>query len=252
MNAFERHGIEHLSASHINLFIAQPAMWAVSYLLKKKTPVGPAAHRGSAVEAGIEAGLFDPTMSVEECQSVASGMFHSLTRLSADERNEKERASVAPSVAIGLAELRKLGTPEKPEDGRQHKIEVEIEDIPVPFHGYLDLLYPQHGLIIDLKTTARIPSAISEAHARQGAIYAAARSNHAVKFAYVSSSKMAVHTLENVSDHLASVVRAAKAIEAFLELSDDAERLVRCFAPDMSSFYWGGQSARTLAQQVWG
>ena len=37
-SAFEKHGISHLSASSINLFIAQPAMWCVSYLMKRRTP----------------------------------------------------------------------------------------------------------------------------------------------------------------------------------------------------------------------
>ncbi|OYZ12814.1 MAG: hypothetical protein B7Y35_15775, partial [Sphingomonadales bacterium 28-64-96] len=59
-NAFERHGLDHLSASSINLFVAQPAMWAMQKLLGHKSRVGAAAHRGTAVEAGVEMGLFDP------------------------------------------------------------------------------------------------------------------------------------------------------------------------------------------------
>ena len=61
-NAFERHGLDHLSASSINLFVAQPAMWAMQKLLGHKSRVGAAAHRGTAVEAGVEMGLFDPTL----------------------------------------------------------------------------------------------------------------------------------------------------------------------------------------------
>lgn len=103
MNAFERHGITHLSPSSVNLFIAQPALWAASYLMKKRAAVGPAAHRGTAIEVGVEAGLFDPEMPVEECQKIGAAKFHNLTRLSADARIEKERAAVAPSIAVALA-----------------------------------------------------------------------------------------------------------------------------------------------------
>ena len=252
MNAFERHGITHLSASHLNLFVAQPAMWAASYLMKRRTGVGPAAHRGTAIECGVEAGLFDPEMPVEEAQKLALAKFHTLTRLSADTRIEKERDTIAPSVEVALAELRQYGLPEKPTDGRQHMIEVALEGVSVPIIGYLDLLFPQHGMIVDLKTTARIPSEMSEAHCRQGAIYAAARNNHQVRFAFVSSKKIAVYVLENVADHLASVARTARAIENLLSLSDDSELLTRCFAPDMSSFYWGDASARALATEIWG
>lgn len=252
MNAFQRHGIEHLSASHLNLFVAQPAMWAASYLMKKRTPVGPAAHRGTAIEAGVEAGLFDPAMPVEECQKIAMAKFHGLTRFSGDGRVQKERDSIAPSVEIALAELRQYGIPDKPEDGRQHKIELTLPGVPVPIIGYLDLLFPQHGLLVDLKTTARIPSEMSEAHCRQGAIYHAAKGNHQVRFAYASSKKIAVYVLENAEAHLASVVRTAKAIENLLNLSDDSELLTKCFAPDMSSFYWADQSAHAAAREIWG
>jgi hypothetical protein len=252
MNAFERHGIDHLSASHVNLFIAQPAMWAASYLMKRRTGVGPAAHRGSAIECGVEQGLFDPTMPIGACQDAALAKYHSLTRLSADPRIEKERECIAPSVEVALTELRQYGVPDQAEGGRQHKIEIALPGVAVPFVGYLDLLFPQHGLLVDLKTTARIPSEISDAHARQGAIYHAAKGNHQVRFAYVSAKKIAVYALADPEAHLAAVTRAALAIENFLNLSDDAEKLTRCFAPDLSSFYWGDASARALAQQIWG
>jgi len=251
-NAFERHGIKHLSASHLNLFVAQPAMWAASYLLKRRTGVGPAAHRGTAIECGVEAGLFDPEMPVEVAQAMAMAKYHTLTRLSADPRIEKEREAIEPSVVVALAELRQYGVPEKPADGRQHKIEVMLEGIPIPVIGYLDLLYPQHGMLLDLKTTSRIPSEMSDAHCLQGGIYARAKDNHQVRFAYVSAKKIAVYVLDNPSDHVARATRTAKAIERLLSLSDDSEALTRCFAPDMSSFYWGDASARALAHEIWG
>ena len=252
MNAFQRHGIDHLSASHVNLFIAQPAMWAASYLMKKRTPVGPAAHRGTAIECGVEAGLFDPALPVEQCQKLALEKFHTLTRLSADPRIEKEREAIAPSVEVALAELRQYGVPDKPEDGRQHKISIDLEGVPVPVIGYLDFKWSAHGIIGDLKSTARIPSEISPAHCRQGAIYVRTGSNVQCRMMYVSSKKIAVYPVDNVAAHIAEFVRAAKAIENFLNLSDDAELLTKCFAPDTSSFYWGDAPAMRIAQEIWG
>lgn len=110
-SSFEIHGIDHLSASSVNLFIAQPALWCASYLMGKRPPVGPAAHRGTAIEAGVEAGLFDPELPLGECQRIAGEKFHTLTRLSADARIEKERDTIAPSVEVALAELRQYGVP---------------------------------------------------------------------------------------------------------------------------------------------
>lgn len=254
-NAFERHGIDHLSASHLNLFVAQPALWAASYLMKRKTLVGPAAHRGSAIESGVEAGLFDPSLPIKACQEIALSKYDSLTRgvlINTDPRVEKERDCIPGSVDVALAELRQYGIPEKPEDGRQHKIEVMLDGVPIPFIGYLDFTYPQHGLLIDLKSTARIPSEMGDPHCRQGAIYEKAKGNHQVRFAYVSKTKISVYVLNDGARHIASVTRIAKAIENFLSLSDDGELLTKCFSPDLTSFYWGDQSARAIAQEIWG
>ena len=71
VSAFERHELDHLSASSINLFVAQPAMWAMQKLMGRRSMVGPAAHRGTAIEAGVEMGLFDPAAPVEACQDAA-------------------------------------------------------------------------------------------------------------------------------------------------------------------------------------
>lgn len=253
MNAFEKHGITHLSASSVNLFIAQPALWAASYLMKKRTPVGPAAHRGTAIEAGVEAGLFDPAMPVEEAQRIARERYHTLTRLNADPRVEKERAVVEPSVAVALEELRQYGLPEMPDsENRQIKLELDVPGVPVPVWGFLDFAWPEHGIIVDLKSVGRIPSEISDAHARQGALYLRRGSNLQMRFAYVTAKKIAVYVLEDAQRHLAEFVRAAQAIERLLSLSDDGEKLTRCFAPDLSSFYWGDASARRIATEIWG
>lgn len=253
MNAFVKHGIDHLSASSVNLFIAQPALWCASYLMKKRTPVGPAAHRGTAIECGVEAGLFSPDMPVEECQKIALEKFHSLTRLSSDPRVEKERGSIAPSVEVALAELRQYGVPAAPDGNeRQHKMVIDLAGVAVPVWGYLDFYWEQHGIIGDLKTVGRIPSQISDAHARQGSLYTRHGSNLQVRMAYVSAKSIAVYVIEDSATHLASFVRAAQAIERLLSLSDDPEYLTRCFAPDLSSFYWGDQSARRIANEVWG
>lgn len=253
MNAFENHGIDHLSASSINLFAAQPALWAANYLLGKRVPVGAAAHRGTAIETGVEAGLFDPEMPIIEAERIGVEKFHSLTRLSGDPKREKELEVIAPSIATALAELRQYGIPDAPEEGRQHKISVDLDGIPVPFEGWLDFEFASHGIIVDLKTTQRIPSEISAPHSRQGALYTKARGgNMHTRMAYVSAKKIAVYVVEDVEMHLARTIAIARCLERFLSLSDDRELLTRCIAPDMSSFYFNDAGARTLAAEVWG
>lgn len=252
MNAFEKHGINHLSASSINLFAAEPAMWAMEKLLGKRAPVGAAAHRGTSVEAGVEAGLFDPEMPVEECQKIALEQFSRLTAFSADPRVQKERDAIGPAVAVALAELRQYGIPAKAEDGRQHKISVSLDGIPVPLEGYLDFRFDGHGIVVDLKTQLRLSSSISATHARQGAIYHAAMGNYQIRFAYTTPQKIGVYVLENPSEILKQVVAIAQCMERFLSLTDDKELLTRSIAPNMDSFYWNDNTARALAREVWG
>ncbi len=256
MNSFAKHNIDHLSASNVNLFVSQPALWCASYLMKRKTPVGPAAHRGTAIECGVEAGLFDPEMPLEECHKLALKKYDSLTRgvlLNTDPRVEKERGVIADSVSVALAELRQYGIPDKPEDGRQHKIEVMLDGVPIPFLGYLDFKWSSHGIIGDLKSTARIPSEVSPPHCRQGAIYTqSSNGNMATRMMYVSAKKIAVYQVDDCARHISEMVRIAKAIEGFLSLSDDPEKLTRSLYPDHTSFYWGDASARAVANEIWG
>lgn len=251
-NAFERHGLDHLSASSINLFVAEPAMWAMQKLLGRKTGVGPAAHRGTAIEAGVEMGLFDPSAPVEACQELAIARFNQLTALSADPAVAKERANVAPAVAIALKELRQYGIPGSADGTRQHRIEATLPGVPVPFIGWLDFWFPDHGIIIDLKTQARLSSKISDPHARQGAIYHAAHGNAEIRFAYVTPQKMGVYRLEDPRLHLDRVVSVARSIERFLSLSDDGAQLTAALSPDLDSFYWKDPGSRAAAEEIWG
>lgn len=251
-NAFERHGLDHLSASSINLFVAQPAMWALQKLMGRKTGVGAAAHRGTAIEAGVEMGLFDPALPVETCQDAAIARFNKLTALSADPNVEKERSGIAPAVAIALLELRQYGIPGSADGTRQHRIEVDLPGVPVPFIGWLDFWFPDHGIIIDLKTQGRLSSKISDPHARQGAIYHAAHGNNEIRFAYVTPQKIGVYRLEDPRHHLDRVVSIAQSIERFLSLSDDGAELTAALSPDLDSFYWKDTAARAAAEEIWG
>jgi hypothetical protein len=108
-SSFETHGLDHLSASSCNLFAAQPALWVAERLLGRKAPVGAAAHRGTAVEAGVTMGLLDPTLDVEDCVAEAERVYTGLTALSGDPKREAEGDAVAPLVRMALPELRSYG-----------------------------------------------------------------------------------------------------------------------------------------------
>ncbi len=251
-SAFERHGIDHLSASSINLFVAEPAMWAMQKLMGRKSGVGAAAHRGTSIEAGVELGLFEPEAPVEACQELAIARFNQLTVLSGDPNRDKEAAAIAPSVAIALKELRQYGVPSAADGNRQHRIETSIDGVSVPFIGWLDFWFQDHAIIVDLKTQLRLSSKISEPHARQGAIYHAAHGNAEIRFAYVTPQKIGVYRLDDPRTHLNAVAHIAQSIERFLGLSSDPEALTRSLSPNFDSFYWNDPTTRALGREVWG
>jgi PD-(D/E)XK nuclease superfamily len=256
-NPFERHGIEHLSASSLNLWAAEPALWIMERLLGRKAPPGVPAARGKAVEHGVHLGLSNPRLSIEECIEGAEREFARHTALSADPRREDERKKLAGWVRGALAELRQYGAP----DGFQEKVEVRLDDVPVPIVGYIDWRFSDHGLIVDLKTTERFPSQIGDAHGRQGAVYASAHGNFGMRFAYAKPApgktdrrQVTVYEMsgDDVRRHLAALRAIALSLSRFLSMSNDAHELAGLIAPDFDSFYWSEPAARAAGREVFG
>ena len=246
-NAFARHGIGHLSASTINLFAAQPAAFVLEKLLKRRGPVGCAAHRGTAAETGIVHGLLNPSAELAECQEIAVQQFDQLTALSGDPKRTKEREALPGIVASGIAELRQYGVP----DEVQKRIEVTLPDVPVPFLGFADLGWTAHGLTLDIKTQLRLNSEISTAHARQVALYIHG-TNREARVAYCTPAKIGVYRLENAAEHIAAITNIAKRMERFLSVSNDPHELAAIVVPDTESFYFSDPTTRALVRETYG
>lgn len=246
-NAFERHGIGHLSASSLNLFAAQPAIWVMQRLLKKSGPVGAAAHRGTAAETGIVHGLLNPNASADECRVMALRQYDTLTALSGDPKRIKEGEAVPAIVSTALPELRGYGVP----DEVQQRIDVTLPEVPIPFLGFSDLGWSSHGITLDLKSTLRLPSSISTPHARQVALYLYG-TNREGRIAYCTPSKIAVYRLEDAADHLAALVNIAKRLERFLAVSNDPQELAGIVVPDIDSFYVNEPITRAHVRETFG
>ena len=246
MNPFEQHGIEHLSPSTCNMFVASPAMFILTKLMKKKNSVGAAAHRGTAVETGIVHGLKNRAASLSDCVGAASSQFNILTAMSTDPRLTKEKEAIAGFVEQGLMELKPLGEP----TGEQGKIEHMFDDLPVPFVGYYDLQFGD--IIVDIKTTHSLPSKISINHARQVALYMAAMRSNDGRVTYVTSKKAATYRVENAAEHLNALKTIGMTIQSFLSVSKDAKELASMVIPDVDSFYFNDPITRQAAFEVWG
>ena len=256
MNGFNRHGISHLSASSINAYSTNQALWIQERLLKKWSKPGPLAFRGSAVEDGVTHGLKNLSASTDDCAEITFRTYDEKIGLDLDEKAASERKLLPGYVEEALKELRPYGTPSRCQD----RINVEIEGVPVPFIGYTDYVFDNHGLIVDLKTTARLPSKVSDAHTRQGALYATAMGNFGMRFCYVKaapgksdgiSSRVYELDAATIATALYEIKQIAIRMERFLSISNDAEELAGLIVPDYGHFFWT-QESRAEARSVFG
>lgn len=231
MNPFERHGIKHLSPSSLNLYAVNPCLWVGKYLAGWKDEMGPAGHRGSAIESGLDYWLFHRDPKAAEAKALAH--YAELTAGQADDEFEIERANVPTMLAQAITALKDAPTPV----GRQIKVEHWANGCEVPIIGYVDYLWDDHGL--DLKTTKACPSSIKADHGRQIALYSEVR-KRPFKILYVTGKKFALYEMsaDEQAAGLRDLERQARAVRHLLNKSENAEDAARFFAPDTSDFRW--------------
>lgn len=259
-NGFEMHGIERLSPSQVNKAREGFDAWFVEKILGFRFPSGAAAYRGTAVEAGVSAALFD-NMTDDEAVQVAHGVFDQLSALEVDtEARAKQRGHIDIMVRDACAELRPLGKPMRPPEGMaQHLVELQCrfasgEKGTIKYIGYLDFVFPEHDLIVDLKTTARLPSSFSTSHGVQAAFYKQASGGKRVRFLYVSPKKTMPRftwlEMDDPTPYLQIIKTVTARMEAFLRMSPDKDTLAKVVMPNLESFYW--TNADHIAEAVFG
>jgi len=248
MDGFTRHGLTHLSASSINLWTNAPDVWVARYLLKKQTAFGPAAERGKRVEDAVVQTL----LGGNEAEAIASAEKRfDQTFPVPDEKVSKERALIKPMTQLAIEELMEFGRPEFPDRKTQEKISITAkgDGWSIPVWGYLDLVYPQHGTVVDLKTTTRVPSSMSWDHQLQRAIYAKAKGNYSVKFLYVSAKKATWLEDGDVAETLRRAKVQIGRMEAFLR-HHDKDSAAACVPVNPHGFYWNG--SESLRDEIYG
>lgn len=216
-SGFSLHNQQHTSASSINTWAAAPDIWIAEKLFGFKPSVGAAAYRGNAVEAAL-VNILAYGVETNEAVTQAIEVFNSKTALLGDGNTDKERDSIAGCVEQGVEALSGYGKPFFEADGKQNKIELlcKGEGWELPVIGFLDLVYPEHGLVIDVKTTSRAPGEMSAEHNRQAAIYRKASGNSTVKFLYLTPKKAVWHECADVDGTLTEIKNILNQQEEFL------------------------------------
>lgn len=238
MNGFVLHGQGHTSPSSINMWVESPDAWLARYLFKRQFSMGAAAKAGIAVEEAISNVLRG---QYEESATKAALENYNKAILFLCDASARDRIETIPAmVKMGLEQLKPYGEPEW-EDGKQKKINITANCgyFKLPVIGYLDFHFPKHGMVVDLKTTSRMPSSMSASHKRQEAIYRKAMGNQRVGFLYLTPKKSA--WLENPApeETLTDIKTILTRQEKFLSVSKDPSRLAE-LVHVTDSYYWSG------------
>jgi len=247
-NAFERHGIHYLSPSKLNQWISQPALCLLNISGIRDEIASPAAWRGQGADRAAAKAAFDPSIPDEDLVTLAENIFSDKQSQSIDEipedKIDKERKALADYVHQAAKFYRDLG--ETPE-GDQGKVTTMLEDIPVPFLGYYDLLYADK--VRDTKTVGRMVSSLTQAASRQASLYA-----HATKrepwIDYVGRKEVRAYRVERVDYWTHQLVLAAKSLERVLSHSDDILECCQLVYPDLDHWMWG-DTTRSAAADIW-
>ncbi|GIT48554.1 MAG: hypothetical protein Ct9H300mP14_04820 [Gammaproteobacteria bacterium] len=150
-NPFARFGVEHLSATSMNQFRADPALGILYLVYKIREQGSPAMHRGSAVDETIGALLSDePSMDKSSACDLATRTYDALINKT-DEVYAQHTIAKERDVVIACMQrcYPIMNDWDKPLSYQQ-PINLSLQGIEIPIIGYIDLCYP--GEVRELKT----------------------------------------------------------------------------------------------------
>lgn len=246
MNAFEKHGINHLSASRLNKWIMQPALCLLE-LAGVSDKAGPAAWRGTAVDKAVTKSAFERDLDIESITDYALDVYErEFEQAETPPREDKflsERKAIPQYINSGVNWIRAMPEPVS----AQGKVIVNIDGISVPLVGYYDLL--TEGEVRDIKTCAYAPKSVSEAHGRQLAVYWKA-TGRTPWVDYVTKKEVKSYEVENVEYYARQLMLTAQSLERVLSFSDDIFECCQLVYPDTDHWMWS-DFTKSVAKDVW-
>ena len=241
-NPFKAHGINYLSPSSINTYINDTSLWVARYLFKIKSSSGASAVRGIATEFVLadkyEKGVFDYNLLDVKFMSLCAESGIDLGDIKT--AKEKNLLKDFGSIIDENFDYKNL-------EAYQEKVEVPIDDMPVPIMGYIDFRFKDK--IVDLKTSTRMPTRPTEAQKRQMALYSMAYPNSSVDLFFATPKEHKRFTLKNLTLYKKQLRKVALSIQKFLSISDDKHELASLMYPNLDSWLWSGMKEE--ANKIW-
>ena len=248
-NPFAVHGITHLSHSSLNTWLTDPARFIADKLFGIRDIGSASMHRGTSTEFGLAHKYTEDAWEIDE--DVVLQKFEQLCQDSlidvADERRNKEKQALKEYNNILNQHFDYILL-----EDYQKKIEVTFDDIPVPIIGYIDFIFKD--IIVDLKTTGRMPSKPTDANKRQMAIYSLAYPDYRADVFYASPKAFNKFIIDEneIKLHQKQIHSLAIGLMKFLAISDDKEELASIIHPNYDSWTWSEymkeQSSKNIKQ----
>ena len=188
-------------------------------LLGRKAPVGAAAHRGTAVEAGIVAASAAPASTRRI--DIANARYTELTAFRADPRRDKERDALADMVRQGVALLAPWGRP----DRTQCEKNWASKALPCRSSAIRDFEYDRHGLIVDSRRPSRCLARSRPSTPARSRPMSAPAPTWPAASPTSPTARRAIYQVEDVSAHIGALVRMALSLQRFLSMSADPPEL---------------------------
>ena len=239
-NPFADHGVEYLSPTSINKFRKNPAKWLVNIAGYKDRFYSPAMSYGTCIEQGITHGCFDHNASVDDCINATDleykKIYNKIIETKADydfDACTKKREMTRDTIEAMLPLFRSFGTP----TDAQLRVEHEIDDLPIPMIGYIDLLYKD--CVRDIKTTGIQPKPKKD-YQYQLSFYAKATGvTPIVDCIYSLKTKKELQSFEvsDIEKNWNEIKRIANKMMRLLSLSSDISEVcyLSCLEPDISN-----------------
>ena len=239
---FKAHDINYLSPSSINTYINDQSLWVARYLFKIKSSTGASAVRGIATEFVLadkyEKGVFDYNLLDVKFMSLCAESGIDL----GDIKTAKEK-----NLLKGFGSVIDENFDYENLEAYQEKVEVPIDDMPVPIMGYIDFRFKDK--IVDLKTSTRMPTRPTEAQKRQMALYSMAYPNSSVDLFFATPKEHKKFTLKNLTLYKKQLRKVALSIQKFLSISDDKHELASLMYPNLDSWLWSDMKEE--ANKIW-
>jgi len=234
-----------VSASQINVFLNEPAIWVLNKRFKVYGEMGPEAKLGIAVEKGLESVLFND-FTFDAALAWAYDVFDKDTINMADRENVSEcRSRISPMLEEAVNVFLNLGEPL----GSQIEVTGQIEGVDVL--GFADFDYGD--FYIDLKTSRRCPSSadtLSSEHLRQLTIYKIL-TGKTQKIAYFTGKKSNVFEPSERQFKIAEfeIRNAIRAMKHLWEMTEE-DMVTLCPPRAMGSFWWDDITIKE-ANRIW-